>query len=93
VQAFFITETSIMRKFLALFTPSAIEMAARELAEAKLSALREQTMAEYMAAEAVVHQTRADFNAKRITRLNAYLRENTQGDDRYHPNAFGAQHG
>jgi hypothetical protein len=78
----------MLRKLLAVFTPSATQMAVQELAEAKLSALREQTMAEYMAAEAVVHQTRAEFNHKRITRLNAYMREHTKGDDRYQPGAF-----
>lgn len=78
----------MFRKFIDLFTPTAFEMAARELAEARLSALREQTMAEYAAAQAVSHQAMVEFNQKRVARLSAYLQDQARNDDRF-SNAFG----
>lgn len=59
--------------------PSPIEMAARELAEAKLAALQEQTMAEYAAARSKQHDVMVEYHAGRINRLNAYIVEQTGG--------------
>jgi len=65
----------IYNGFLSLFkTPTAVEIAARELEEARRQLLRSQSAAEYAIRISAYHQDR-------IKRLSAYLVEANKADD------------
>lgn len=56
---------------------TALQDAIAGLADAEKQALTEQTMAEYASAQVICHRAMAEFQQKRIARLQAYVKEKT----------------
>lgn len=64
---------------------SALQDAIAGLADAEKQALTEQTSAEYAAAQVICHKAMAEFQQKRVARLQAYIAERTRQGHPGHP--------